>query len=421
MLEGKFERIKAELYLIVPIICIILWALYALLYYILDSPLLSQADFRDRVNAAYIIFYDTENIYKREELFNTLPIQLIIFVPFIFIPIHIATYIFFTINVILAIISVIEFNKIISMMDLKEKLYRFIFLMIISNGFVVHRQFWLNNVKFIVGVILFFIIRRELQFRIENREKNLRYYWVNYGFFVLAIGIFPPFIYLLFIYLFQDIRFREIFKMKSVKIYGIILVWFAIQNFIIFIYPSLILDLFMLYNRFNTVWGPVVFFYLKDFELFPRKSKDLIVTIMSIVMGVITLLLIYIKKLQIEEKFAYFCFIGLFLFMYAWRVLLILLPFSLLIFIKFINKKEKLLDFMKSNKIIIVGLIGIVGISFMPEFNFTFYKYAPTLATYPYHILVSLRWIFFISLIGISGLILHLRYQHYVKSEIEMP
>jgi len=301
-------------------------------------------------------------------------------------------------------------------MDLKEKIYRFLFLMIISNGFVVYRQFWLNNVKFIVGVILFFIIRRELHFRIENKEKNLKYYWINYGLFVMALGIFPPFIYLLLIYLFQDIRIHDLFKKRSVMIYGMILIWFAIQNFVIFLYPSLIFDLFTLYSRFNREWGPDLFFYLRDFQLFHGEFKQIVINAMSIVIGVITFIIILNKNLQIEEKFAYFCFISLFLFMYTWRVLLILLPFTLLIFIQFLKKENNFLDFIKKNKIISLGMFSIIGINFMPEFRFTFYKYIPAFRWYPYNLLVGLRWIFFMSILGISMLILHLR-NHKIESQ----
>jgi len=419
------DRIKKNLYQIIPMICIVLWAIYALLFFILVNINYTHWDFTERIKIVRILLSNPKNLYHTDIGYYALPSHIILFVPFGLMPIYIANYLFYLINILLAILFIREFNKILYYMDLKENLYRFIFLMIISNGFVVYRQFWLNNVKFIVGVILFFIIRRELQFRIENREKNLKYYWINYGLFVMALGIFPPFIYLLFIYLFQDIRFHDLFKKRSVKIYSIILIWFAIQNFIIFIYPSLIFDLFTLYSRFNQEWGPVTFFYLKEFLLFQGDLKLLVITVMSIVMGVITFIIILNKKLQIEEKFVYFCFISLFLYMYAWRVLIILLPFTLLLFIQFLKKEENFFEFIKKNKIISLGMFSIVGINFMPEFNFTFYKYIPMLEEYPFHLLVDLRWIFFITILGVSMLILHIKkikleFQNFESEKFEM-
>jgi len=409
MLRSKFVEIKQNLYLIIPICCIILWAIYALLHCLFIDNILVHWDFLQRYIPAKTLLFDPENIYHTEAVAFWLPSHTILFVPFVFVPILIANYIFYSINIFLAIIFVRQFNRILILMDLNEKIYRFMFLMIISNGFIVYRQFWLNNVKFIVGVILFFVITRELHYRKDKITKTMKYYWITYGPFALAIGIYPPFIYLMLIYLFQDVRFRDLLKKKSFKMYGIIGIWFAIQNFIIFIYPSLIFDLLTLYSRYNEEWGPTMFFYFKDFSLFQIPYKQFIILLMSIIMGFISFLLILNKKLQIEEKFAYFSLISIFLNIYTWQVLLILIPFSLLVFLKFLNKEIKVMDFFKKNKILIIGLIGIIGISFMPEFNFSFYKYAPFLENNPYNIIVSLRWVFFVFMLGFSILILHIK------------
>jgi len=202
----------------------------------------------------------------------------------------------------------------------------------------------------------------------------------------------------------------RVFKKDNLKIYSIIIFRFVIQNFIVFLYPSLIFDVLNIYSRFNTgAFGPKGLFYLKEFDWIKNEDKGIITVLFTIILAIITLILISNKTLRLEEKFAYFSLISLFLSIYAWRVLLILIPFSLLVFIQFLKKEEKVLDFFKKNKILVIGLFSILGINFMPEFNFTFYKYLPILEEYPYFILVSLRWIFFVSILGISMLILHLK------------
>jgi len=409
MLHLKFEEIKENLYLIIPIICIILWALYALIHFLFFDQLLTHWDFTERMKVVHTLLTDPANMYHTDVIYFALPSQILLFVPFVLVPILVANYIFYSINIFLAIIFVRQFNKILILMDLNEKKYRFIFLMIISNGFIVYRQFWLNNVKFIVGVILFFLISREIQYRKEKLTKDLKYYWITYGPFALAIGIYPPLIYLLFIFLFQDIRYQDLLKIKSLKIYGIIGIWFAIQNFIIFVYPSLILDMFTLYSRYNERWTPILFFYLKEFNLFEKPLKIFLIVLTSIIMGIISFLLILNKKLQIEEKFAYFSLFSIFINAYAYQILLIIIPFILLIFVQFLNKQEKVIEFIKKNKILSIGLFGIIGVNFLLEFNYIYYKYLHFLENYPCNIIVSLRWVLFIFMIGFSVLILHIK------------
>ena len=193
---------------------------------------------------------------------------------------------------------------------------------------------------------------------------------------------------------------------------------FLIQNIIALIYPSLILDVLNIYWRFNEEWGPTPFFYLKEFQLFRREDNNLIVTSMSILLAFVTLMIIFNKGWEIEYKFGYFCFISIYINMYAFRVLVILVPFTLLILVRFLKEEDEILDFIRNNKFVVIAMLSIIGLSMMPNFNFTFYKYAPFLENYPYYILLNFRWIFFISVLGISMIILHLKYITSPNNEI---
>jgi len=410
MLKIFFSKIKTNLYLIIPIICIVLWAIYTFIQFYFINHLSLHFDFSERVREAYVMVTDPENLYHSKATYHALPSQILLFLIFLLFPLVVANRIYFVINTFLGILTVYEFNKILKFMDIKEKLTKFIFLMIISNGFVIFHQFWLGNVKFIVESILFFIIRRELQCRKGIIEKNLKYYFINYGFFLLALGIYPPFIYLLFIYLFQNIRHPNLFKKKSIQQFTIIIFWFALQNFIIFIYPSLILDLFRCYFTFYSAFGSELpFFYLGSFGLSLEPANILFITnITNIIILLITLILIFNKKLTIEFKFAYFCLASIYVGSFAGRVLVVILPFTLLIFIQFLREEKKFLNFLKNNKILILGLIGIIGIYFIIENNNTYYKYIPILEFYPYRLFFDLRYIYFLVILGFSVIKLHL-------------
>ena len=95
---------------------------------------------------------------------------------------------------------------------------RFLFLIAISNGYVIYLLFLFNQTKYIIGFLFLFVLRREIQFRIENIKKDIKFYLINYGLFLLAASAAPYFFPLFLIYLFHDISKDELFKKENIKL-----------------------------------------------------------------------------------------------------------------------------------------------------------------------------------------------------------
>ena len=127
-------------------------------------------------------------------------------------------------------------------MDVKKQMHRFIFLIIISNGYFIYTQFKFCQFKYLILIIFLVIIRREIQYRKEGKEKDLKYYIINYAILIYAIGVAPYFIFLVFIYLFHDIGFYELTEKVNIQKYCIILILFILENFLFVLYPSLIFE-----------------------------------------------------------------------------------------------------------------------------------------------------------------------------------
>jgi len=250
LIKIVFE-IKKKLYLITPMCCTFLWIFYYLLH---ENFIFIQEDFLVLYNAGKQLFIDPTVLYDPKFRFYYLPIFALFFgITFSLFPFFIAQYIFYFTTIILGLLFIREYDEIIKLIGIEIKIHRFIFLMIISNGWFIYVQILFGQFKYIVGVILFFIIRRELQYRREEKEKDLKFYLVNYNLFAFMIAIFIPFIFLFFIYIFQEIHIADVFKKENIRKYSMILLIFAIQNFLFFIYPSYFFDILPLYNRHNTV------------------------------------------------------------------------------------------------------------------------------------------------------------------------
>ena len=273
------------------------------------------------------------------------------------------------------------------------------FLIIISNGWFLYMHFFYNQSKFFVAVKLLFIIRRELQCRKENREKNLKYYLINYGFIVFAVGIAPYFIFFILIYIFQDCRFRNLFKANNIKIYGVAILWFIVQNFLFILYPSLIIDFLRGIEKPTGSSRVNLVFYLKEWVILSSYYLALFTFISILVLSIFTLILIFNYKLHLEEKFSYFAIIYLLIGTYSnYSHVLALLALMLLLFIPHLKKQNKGIDFIRKNKILLIGLLSAVLLSFMIPENIIF-KYLSNLQEFPYIIFVNLRYIIFLSIL----------------------
>ena len=393
----KFKIIQ-NYHLIIPAICIGFWAIA----YLLQNHLIF-CDFRVFYNGGKQIFIDPANLYDVQGYYYAPSFALVFSISISLFPFFTAYVIFFILNYIFGVLIIIEYNKILILMGIKKKAHRFLFLIIISNGGVIMDLFYYNQTKFLALLFLFIVLRREYQTLIEKNEKDLKYIIINYNLLLFAIGLKPYLVFLLPIYLFYDINFNELFKKKNIKIYCIIMLISLAQNFLFIIYPSLFLD-------FISSRSVTKIFYLYEFI---ALNAELVFLLSFIIMFTVTFFLICIKKLSIIKKFGYFALFSIFFSFFAHNSLIILLPLTLLLFVPFLNKKEKFVDFIKSNKILLLGLLAIYGL-YQWIFRESVYRYFPFMANFPYIILVDLRFIILLSIM--VGTLIFLGLRHFKET-----
>jgi len=94
---------------------------------------------------------------------------------------------------------------------------------------------------------------------------------------------------------------------------------------------------------------------------------------------------------------------------FAERVLVILIPLTLLLFVPYLNQNVKDFDFIKKNVIVLIGLLSVAGLSFMPP-KLTIFKYFPILQQFPIVVfIIYWRWIFLIVIATTSYFLLYLK------------
>ncbi|MFX1504080.1 MAG: glycosyltransferase family 87 protein [Promethearchaeota archaeon] len=299
---------------------------------------------------------------------------------FSLLPFHTSFYLFYIVNYIAGILAILEFNRILILMGLKKKAHRFLFLIIISNGYLLWIIFFFNHFKFIMFLILLFIIRREIKYRKEEKEKNIQYYILNYGLFVFLLGMAPYFIFLLFIYLFQQIKLKNIFKKESFKMFFILLFWFTVQNITFIFYPSQIFEFLKGFRRPVEETRGAYPLYMKDFiDISSSRMEDISYIFLGILI-IITVILILNKNEYIEIKFGLFLLAYLFFGVFSHPPLIsyICCSFVLFLFVPFIKQDLKGYEFIKKNSLILIGLISIMGISLFTN-NFFYWVFFPDL------------------------------------------
>lgn len=413
-LVSLFCMVKKELifdtyHLIIPSICIGLWALYSLIN---TNFTTRTTDIYAFYHAGKQLFIDPSTLYDAPG-FHYMPIYSILFAFTIsLLPFSIACDIFFIVNYIWGVFTILEFNKILILKDVKEKLHRLLFLLIISNGYFVFNQFFWNQSKYLLFLIFLIIIRRELQIRKNKREKDLKYYLINYSLIVLAIGMAPYFIFFLIIYVFHDIPLNEFFKKDHVNKYFIIITMFIAQNFLFFIYPSQFFIFF-----FSGIFHPIrrknkmKLIYLREFVEVSYNTMTLITIVFTTILSITTIILIIKEKFLIEEKFGYFSLAYILFGVYSYPHLLSLILFSLvlLLFVPYINQdNNNKAEFFKNNKVLFIGLFSIIGILFASG-DFIIFRFFSNLEEFPVNIFYYSRWIILLGLMIFSYIDLNLK------------
>lgn len=399
----KFEIklfLKKHLYKFIPAICIGLWAMYLL---IRQDFGLNPVDFNVFYNSGKIIFKDPSNLYDIAGFYYMPSFCIFMAITFSLLPHQVAIYSFFIFNYILGVLMMLEFDKILKIMNVQERIKRFIYLLVITNGWVVYGMFFYNQTKYLLAFLFILVIRRELHYRKEEKAKDLKFYAINYSLLAFAIGLAPYFIFFLLIYLFNDIKPKETLMKENIKKYLLVVGIFAIQNFLFIIYPNLIFSFLKGSNYLKVIW------YFRAYS-FPRIYLVYFSMIGIIILLLATLILMFNTKLKIEEKFGFISiFIMLFCIYVDETLLIILIPLILLLFVPFLQKENQIYDFIKSNKYFLIGIISIISINFtIWELN-THFKYFPFLKNSFLAFFIYFRWIFSISIMIICLLLLYIK------------
>ncbi|TFG25529.1 MAG: hypothetical protein EU529_00525 [Promethearchaeota archaeon] len=350
---------KENLYLLIPIICFIGWGLIGGHAY--------KFEFYCYYGAGRTILTNPADLYKVINYFYLPSFAIFFAFTFSLLPPIPSFYAFILFNYITGVLFILEFNKILILMDVKKKEHRFLFLILISNGAYIWLLLYGNQTKFLVLLILLLIIRRELQYRREGKEKNRNYYILNYGLFIFMLGISPYFVFLLFIYVFQEIQLKDLFKKENVEIYFIVVLWFVIQNFTFILYPSQIFEALDGFNLPGTYIERHSPFYLKYLIILTAAQMQVLIYLFAVILTIITIVLIHIRRLNIEKKFSFFLLAYLFFGVTPVPELVahICLCFVLLLFVPLLKQDFTGYEFIHKNKVFLIGVISFLLINYI--------------------------------------------------------
>ena len=379
-LHRKYIR-KDNLYIIIPIISFSLWAF--LCFYYLNTVWYKQneelwsPDFQVFYSGGQQILKNPADLYKVPRYLYLPSFAIFFAVTFSLLPFQISFYSFYIFNYLTGVFAILEFNRILNLMDVKKKAHRFIFLIVISNGYSIWVIFFLNHFKFLIFLILLFIIRREIYVRKEGNNKSRAYYILNYGLFIFILGMAPYFIFLLLIYFFKDIQLKDKFKREKVEISLIVILWFIIQNFTFILFPSQIFDVLNGLNRPAEEVRGAYPLYLKDIIDLTSSQMEIVNYIYIGILAICTLILILIKKLNIEQKFSLFLLTYLFFGIISYPPLIAYNCFSfiLFLFVPFLKQNLKGKEFVYKNLVFLIGITSIFLINNDLNFlSFTFFN-----------------------------------------------
>jgi hypothetical protein len=388
---GKYVKyFKNWFHLIISSICITLWIIFHLIFFFEGFNI----DFSIFYNAGKRVLNDPKDLYTEGYLYT--PFFAMVFsISISLLPPMVAYFIWYIFNYILAIFMLLEFNKILALKGINKKLYRLFYLIILSNGWSIYYQFYLNQNKLIIVYLLLLILRMEIEIRKNIRKKDLRYRVIIYTFFIIIISLAPYFIFIIFIYLFYDIRLKELFKSESAKIYFIIIILFFSFNILFIVFPTLVIDFIQYAVSLSGNLDPLnFFFYFK--QLIPNELDFILTIISTLLVSLTTIILILNNKLELEDKYGYFMFFYL-LFSIFMRttIIIIIIACILILYINHLAMEKNFKKFIKSNFWVILGFIAIIGLCFN-------YDYEKFFTFIPLKIIFYLRYVIILSILSFS-------------------
>ncbi|MBN1216064.1 MAG: hypothetical protein JXA99_11575 [Candidatus Lokiarchaeota archaeon] len=333
-----------------------------------------------------------------------------------------ATWIYIFIILIFGILYLREFNKLLVIKGVSNKLNRFIFLIAISNGIILLQNFDFLQTKFITLFLIILFLRREIQYRKNIKDQfDTKFVFTQLFILTFAIGMFPQFAFIVLIYLFKDIsNIKDIINRSQLKIYGLFIVILAVQNFIVFVFPNLLLDFLTkgigFYNRVGNIsdFTPSWILLQKSsfsVSLFPYFAlifsiEELWFTLISItIMMLITIYLISKYDIKIEEKFAYFFLATLFFSIFVVQtIIIILLPVILILFIYDFKKIDNYLNlknygnYIKTNIYFLIAALCISASFLMPTIDLV-YRILPFTMDIPIQLLLPIPIFIYVILV----------------------
>ncbi|MFX1392088.1 MAG: hypothetical protein ACFFAH_00810 [Promethearchaeota archaeon] len=391
MRRFSINEIKNRSYLIIPLSCIIIYAFISLIKDNFNP--VGASDFPAFYGAAKYIFTHPEFVYSErvDPQYPYTPALATILAPLALLPYEIAIWIFLIINVILAEIMIILFDEILRLKNVKNKIYRLLFLLVISNGLRYVQQFDLLTSKLITAFFLILFLKREIEYRELNKDRSkIKFKFIQYMYLIFAISITPQFIFLIFLYVFYNISLKDLLRIEQIKTYLIIILVFLIQNFMIFsiIYADP--------NSINTFLGgtwrgrhsPRPLTYSEIVENRMRLPVDSLTHVFQVlvyyynidvdllipsmvIMSIVTIIIHLRKNLPLEVKFGFFALFSLFFYtLIALRYYIVILPLIAILFINKIEEREEFNEFIKDNFILLIGLFCIVVLYFIPEIHY---------------------------------------------------
>ncbi|MFX1308504.1 MAG: hypothetical protein ACFE8C_02320 [Promethearchaeota archaeon] len=400
----KIKLIKEQYYIILPMVCFFLWALLSL---IKDNFILVAADYPSFYDAGKYIFTEPELVYTTftSSRFRYLPSFATIFSIMALFPYHISQWIFFFILLFLGEFSIKLFNDILKLKNVNHKPTRFLFLLVLSNGLIITRTFDFLQTKLIVIYLFLLFLKREIKFR-KSEEENiniLKFKFIQFMILVFAISMVPYLAFLILIYLFDNIKIKELFSKSQLYNYFLLIMVFVIQNFMFIVSPILILG-FLQYGLRGFYPPPInltVSAIKLDENPLPNNTLSSLISAFNLnidnsililisfgLMIIVTLFLIINRKMSITQKFGYFMLISLFINIYPRpNALIALLSLILLLFIVDIKFEKNIFDYIKQNYLFLFGLISISVLYFMPPL-FYLYRVLPFLEIIPLPLMI---------------------------------
>jgi len=417
------NNIKNYWHIIIPIITFSCWAVLLLIAF--NFKISKAGDFPAIYLAGKYIFTHPELIYtaKVYPRYPYGPCFATVFAPISLLPYDIAAWILFFILYISGLLILFEFNKILKLKNIKNPLHRFLFLIVLSNGLRFYEIFGILQTKLIVSYFLILFLRREIEARKNEEDLNGRkFLFTQLLILAFAISLIPQYFFMVIIYLFNNIKIKqlkelkEIFNNVQIRRYFLMIFAFLSLNFmfIIIILKSpnafnefvgggwrgnryFISNLTHSYIEKNYVQVPVdsltnILWSINLYFDISNLNKEIyIVSIISMI--IITIILSFKKNFTIEKKFGYFALLSLFLnTFYYFYYLVIFLPLIAILFIHTIENSEAplTLTFIKRNSRLLFGLLCISILYFMPLSYYLLDK-LPFLYNIPLALIIS-RW-----------------------------